>query len=77
MNADESNIGVIFGFICIALALLPWIPLDIWLYRHHHETISVEVREALHDQGYWGMGLCAFLGAVLAVGAYHFFVQTN
>jgi hypothetical protein len=77
MKPDESNIGIIFGLICVALALLPWIPFDIWLKRHGHEFITTEVREGLQNAGAWGLVFCFFVGGILAVALYHFFYQRN
>ena len=74
---DESNIGVWLGLICVALALLPWIPMDIWLHRHHHEFITTEVREALQSSGPIGMVICFVVGGLLAVALYHFGYQRS
>jgi hypothetical protein len=71
---DESNIGVWFGLICVALALLPWIPFDMWLKRHGHEYITTEFKEGLQN-GVQGLVICAMLGAILGIAAYHFFYQ--
>jgi len=75
MATDESNIGVVLGLICVALALLPWIPFDIWLKRHGHEYITVEVREQLAGGGWGGLLFCGTVGFILAVAAYHFLYQ--
>lgn len=77
MKPDESNIGIILGLICVALALLPWIPMDLWLKRHGHEYITTEVREGLQSSGPWGLVFCFFVGGILAVAAFHFFYQRN
>lgn len=74
---DESNIGIWFGLICVALALLPWIPFDLWLKRHHHEFITTEVRESLQSAGAWGLVFCGVVGCILGVALYHFFYQRN
>lgn len=73
MKTDESHIGIYLGLICAALALLPWIPADLWLKRHGHEYITTEIREALQASGPWGIIICATLGALLGAAAYHFF----
>lgn len=75
--ADESNIGAWLGLICVALALLPWIPMDLWLKRHHHEYITTEAREALQSSGPFGLVFCGILGAILGVALFHFFYQRN
>jgi hypothetical protein len=72
---DESHIGIWLGLICVALALLPWIPFDLWLRRHHHEYITTEFREALQDVGNWGLLVCGIVGAILGIALYHFFYQ--
>lgn len=72
---DESNIGWIFGLICVLLTLTPWIGFDLWLKRHHHEYITTEVRELLQGGGWLPIAFMAFVGAVLAIAAYHFFYQ--
>lgn len=72
---DESNIGVWFGLICVALTLLPWIPLDAWLQRHRHEYITTEFRELLTNGGWIALIAMFFIGGMLAVAAYHFFWQ--
>ena len=74
-GTDESPIGIWFGLACVALALLPWIPLDLWLKRHGHELITREFREALQGSGQWGLAICAILGAIFGIAAYHFFYQ--
>lgn len=77
MGTDESHIGIWLGLICVALALLPWIPMDLWLRRHHHELITVEMREALQNGGWWALTICGVIGAVLFIAAYHFFYQRS
>jgi len=74
-QTDESNIGIWLGLICVALALLPWIPFDMWLHRHGHEYITTEFREALQDRGNWGLLICFLVFGILGVAAYHFFYQ--
>ena len=74
---DESPIGIWLGLTCVALALLPWVPMDLWLKRHHHEYITTEFREALQDAGPWGMLICFVIGGILAVAGYHFFYQRS
>lgn len=69
---DESNIGIVLGLICVALALLPWILIDQWLKRHHHEYITVEFREAIQG-GWWGFWVVGIVGFILAVAIWHFF----
>jgi hypothetical protein len=75
VRTDESHIGIVLGLICVALALLPWIPMDAWLRRHHHEYITTEVREALQSSGYWGAIIVFVVGGLLAVALFHFFYQ--
>lgn len=77
MKTDESNIGAWLGLICVALALLPWIPMDLWLRRHHHEFITTEFREALQGSGRMGLLICGVLGAIFGIALYHFFYQRN
>lgn len=76
-GTDESNIGIILGLICVALALLPWIPCDMWLKRHGHEYITTEFREALQSSGAWGLVICAVIGAILGMALFHFFYQRS
>lgn len=74
---DESTIGAWLGGIYVMLCLVGWIPIDLWLHRHHHEYITSEVRELLQAGG-WGAILFVVLsGAVLALALYHFFYQRN
>ena len=77
MKTDESLIGMWLGLICVALALLPWIPMDIWLKKHNHEFITTEFREALQGSGRLGILICGIIGAILGVALYHFFYQRN
>ena len=74
---DESHIGIWLGLTCVALALLPWIPFDLWLKRHHHEYITTEFREALQSSGPWGLIIAFFVGGILMVAAYHFAYQRS
>lgn len=75
MKTDESSIGIYLGLLALALALLPWIPMDLWLRRHHHEYITTEFREALQGSGPWGLLWCAIIGAMVGVALFHFFYQ--
>jgi hypothetical protein len=74
---DESSIGIWLGLACVALALLPWIPVDLWLRRHGHEYITSEFREAMQGSGQWGLIICVVIGAILGVALYHFFYQRS
>lgn len=74
-QTDESHVGIWLGLICVALALLPWIPMDMWLRRHRHEYITTEFREALQDASNWGLLICFFIGGILGIALYHFFYQ--
>jgi hypothetical protein len=55
MKADESNIGVFLWFVELFLINM-WIPMDIWLTTHGHETLTVEFREGLSSP-LWGPAL--------------------
>lgn len=72
---DKSNIGAYLGLVCVALALLPWIPMDLWLKHHHHKYITTEFREGLQSTGPLGVVMCAVIGAILGAALYHFFYQ--
>lgn len=74
---DESPIGAWLGLIYAVLALTGWIPIDLWLARHHHEYITTEVRELLAAGGWRAMLFMTCVGAVLAIGGYHFFYQKD
>jgi hypothetical protein len=75
VKPDESNIGIILGLICVALALLPWIPMDLWLKKNGHEVITKEFHELMVQGGWWALVACGVIGAILFIAAYHFFYQ--
>lgn len=72
---DESNIGAWLGAIYACAVLLGWIPIDLWLHRHHHEYITTEVRELLQGGGVGAVVFVCMVGAVLGLGFYHFFYE--
>lgn len=76
-KTDESLIGAWLGLGYVLACLVLWIPIDLWLHRHHHEYITTEVREVLENGGWTAVAFVVAVGAVIALGAYHFFYQRN
>lgn len=74
---DQSPIGAWLGGIYVCVCLLGWIPIDIWLHKHHHEYITTEVRELLRGGGWGAIVFVCLVGAVLGLAFYHFFYQRN
>lgn len=74
---DESPIGAWIGLAYVMVCLTLWIPIDLWLHRHHHEYITTEVRELLEGGGWPAVGFVVAVGAVIGLGLYHFFYQRN
>jgi drug/metabolite transporter (DMT)-like permease len=74
---DESLIGAWLGLSYVMLCLSLWIPIDLWLKAHHHETISTETRELLKSGSWEAMLFMGMLGAVLSIGLYHFFYEQS
>lgn len=72
---DESLIGAWLGGVYAVVALLGWIPIDLWLHRRGHEYITTEVRELLKGGGWGAVIFVACVAAVLGVALYHFFYQ--
>ena len=75
MKIDESQIGGWLGGIYVLICLVGWIPIDLWLHRHHHEYITTEVREILEKGGIGGIIFVMLVGAVVALALYHFFYE--
>ena len=75
MKIDESPIGAWLGLAYVVACLLLWVPIDLWLHRHHHEYITTEVRELLESGSVWAVVFVCAVGAVLALGLYHFFYE--
>lgn len=69
---DESNIGAWLGLIYASICLVGWIPIDLWLHRHHHEYITTEVRELLQSGSWSAVVFVMLVGAILALAWYHF-----
>ena len=72
---DESTIGAWLGAIYASLVLVCWIPIDLWLHRHHHEYITTEVRELLQGGGWAAIIFVLMVSGVIGVALYHFFYQ--
>jgi hypothetical protein len=63
---DESSIGI-WLWLAEIILIFSWVPIDLWLYHHHHELLTTEFKEGLRNQ-LWGpviVGLCCF-----SVGAF-------
>lgn len=73
---DESPIGAWLWLALIVQAVAEVWFIDWWLHAHGHEYLTTEFREALANP-LWGIVLAGATGAVVAVGLYHFFWQTN
>jgi hypothetical protein len=73
----ESRLPIVFGVICLALALLPWAPFDWYLKRTGREYITTATRELLQANGSWGYILSGFVGAILGIGRFHFGYQRS
>jgi hypothetical protein len=59
---DESSIGVWLWLVLFGVVNATWIGMDLWLKAHHHEYLTSEFREGLHNP-LWApilMGLVAF-----------------
>lgn len=72
---DESNIGWWLWLVLTVNINVTWIGMDLWLARHHHEYLTIEVREILAGGGWRGLAFAAMVGATFAIIAYHFFWQ--
>lgn len=72
---DESNIGWWLWLVLLVLFNAIWICMDLWLHRHHHEMLTIEVREVLAGGGWRALAAAAFTGATFSVILYHFFWQ--
>jgi hypothetical protein len=46
---DESNVGIWLWLALILIINITWISMDIWLAKHHHEMLTTEFREGLHN----------------------------
>lgn len=75
MKTDESLIGAWLGIAYVVAVLVGWVPIDMWLRRHHHEYITTEAREVLQSGGWRGVIFCFLVAGVVGVGLYHFFWQ--
>jgi len=74
-HTDESNIGVWLWLVLVVVVNALWVGMDMWLHRHGHEYLTVEVREALQAKGAWGLVISCAVGATLGLAAYHFIYQ--
>lgn len=72
---EHSHLGVLYGLICVALALLPWIFFDWDLHRRHDEYITTEVREALQSGGWLPLVMVFVTFGLLGVFLFHFLIQ--
>lgn len=72
---DESDLPLIFWVILLVGINALWIWMDLWLHRHGHEYLTIEVREILDGGGWRALLFCAFVGATAGLIFYHFFWQ--
>lgn len=76
-KTDNSNLGLWIGLGYFLLACLAWIPLDLWLHRHHHPYITTCIRKLLESGSWYAILAVCFLGMVFALFLYHFFYERS